>query len=94
MKAMQQQQRMTVQPGSTNINFCEYDPTSASMKGQQENASTASTHHDGSRKVSAGVKRMDFYLVNGRHNARLGGNKLLELVIISQPHVANIQRAP
>ena len=57
MKAMQQQQRMTVQPGSTNINFCEYDPTSASLKGQQENASTASTHHDGSRKVSAGVKR-------------------------------------
>ena len=44
--------------------------------------------------VSVGIKRMDFYLVNGRHNARLGGNKLLELVIISQPHVANIQRAP
>ena len=44
--------------------------------------------------VSAGVKRMDFYLVNGRHNARPRGNKLLELVIVSQPHVANIQRAP
>lgn len=44
--------------------------------------------------VSAGVKGMDFYLVNGRHNVRLGGNKLLELVIVSQPHMANIQRAP
>jgi hypothetical protein len=44
--------------------------------------------------VSAGVEGMDFYLVNGRHNVRLGGNKLLELVIVSQPHMANIQRAP
>ena len=44
--------------------------------------------------VSADVERMDFYLVNGRNSARLGGNKLLELVIFSQPHVANIQRAP
>jgi len=44
--------------------------------------------------VSTGVKGMDFYLVNGRHNARLGGNELLELVIVSQPHVANIQEVP
>jgi len=44
--------------------------------------------------ISAGVKGMNFYLVNGRHNARLGGNKLLELVIVSQPQVANIQRVP
>lgn len=44
--------------------------------------------------VGAGVKGMDFYLVNGRHNMGPGGNKLLELVIVSQPHMANIQKAP
>ena len=63
MKALQQQ-CMTVQPISTatDLNFREYDQTGASMNGRQENATSsrtasAATHHDGSRKVSAGVKR-------------------------------------
>ena len=63
MKALQQQ-CMTVQPISTatDLNLREYDQTGASMNGRQENATSSrtasiATHHDGSRKVSAGVKR-------------------------------------
>lgn len=48
---MQQQQYMSAQ-SDADINR-EYGATSASVKEHQENA----TRHDGSRKVSAGVKR-------------------------------------
>jgi hypothetical protein len=57
LEEMRQHTGMTDQAGM-DLNFRKYVPTSASTSDRrQENASTSTTHFDGSRKVSAGVKR-------------------------------------